>query len=154
LSRPFFKRRKPSFPRIKEYDNQKRRIIMGYSPITFSSMALVDITPPGAPTLVLARTGNREVEARVTLPSVDTDGTPISGLTELIIVIAPEATASVNPFDGIAAENLVTNAEANDGQSSILFLANEDAGALKAARFGGLTIGNVYWVACAVKDES
>ena len=127
---------------------------MGFSPITFTSLALVDITPPGAPSLVLARTGNREIEARVTLPSVDSDGSPISGLTELIVVIAPESTPAENPFTGITAENLTSHAEGNGGQSTTLFLVNEDAGALKATRFSGLTIGSVYWVACSVKDES
>lgn len=127
---------------------------MGYSNITYSSMALLDITPPGAPILALARTANREVEARVTLPILDSDGTPISGLVELILAILPETTPTENPFDGILADNIASYAEGNSGQSATVFLVDADAGTLKASRFGGLTIGEVYWVAATVRDES
>ena len=127
---------------------------MGFSAITFSSMALVDITPPGAPILNLARTANREIEARVTLPTIDSDGTPISGLTELIIALLPETTPTENPFDGITAGNLGTYAESNSGQSANIFLVETDAGTLKATRFSGLTIGGIYWIACVIKDDS
>ena len=104
--------------------------------------------------MALARTANREIEARVTLPTQDADGTPISGLTELAIALLPETTPNENPFDGIDAGNLTSYAEGNGGQSSTIFLVDEDAGTLKSARFSGLTIGSVYWVATVVKDES
>lgn len=127
---------------------------MGFSNITYGSLALVDVTPPGSPLLALVRTANREIEARVTLPTEDSDGTAISGITELAIALLPETTPNENPFDGIDAANLASYAEGNSGQSSTIFLVNEDAGTLKAARFSGLVIGSVYWVATAVKDES
>ena len=127
---------------------------MGYSPIAFASMALVDIVAPGAATLVLARTSNREIEVRVTLPTEDADGDALSGLTELVIALLPETIPAENSFEGIAADQLATQADGNGGQSSTFFLAVGDAGSLKATRFSGLGVGTVYWVACVVKDDS
>jgi hypothetical protein len=127
---------------------------MGYSQIIFSSLALTDITPPGVPQLALARTANREIEARVTLPSEDSDGSQITGLAELVVALLPETVSTENPFDGIAAENLASFAEGNGGQSSTIFLTDDDAGQIKATRFGALTIGKVYWVAAAVRDDA
>lgn len=127
---------------------------MGYSPLTYGSLALVDITPPGAPQLAISRVANREIEARITLPTQDVDGSEISGLTALIVAVMPEQNAGENPFDGVEAGNIATFAENNGGQQSTIFLTDADVGQLKASRFGSLTIGNVYWVACTVQDES
>lgn len=127
---------------------------MGYSEITFSSMALVDITAPGTPQLVLARPSSRTIEARVTLPTADADGEPLSGMTELIIVLAAETISGENPFAGIAAPSLASFADGNGGQSAIIFITDADAGKLKATQFNNLTIGKVYWVGITVKDES
>lgn len=127
---------------------------MGYSELAFSSMALVDITPPGAPSIALARTANREIEARVTLPTVDADGSSLSGMVELIVALLPETTPSENPFSEITADEIASYAESNGGQSATIFLADDDAGKLKASRFSNLTIGEVYWVAATVRDDS
>ena len=127
---------------------------MGYSNIVFSSMALVDIVVPGAPQLALARTGSREIEARVTLPAQDADGNPLTGMTELIIAILAETAPTVNPFDGVDAASMDSFAESNGGQSTIIFVSDADAGQLKATRFSNLNVGDVYWVGTTVKDES
>ena len=127
---------------------------MGYSEVVFSSMALVDIVVPGAPQLALARTGSREIEARVTLPTQDADGNPLTGMSELAIAVLAETAPTVNPFDGIDAASLASFADGNGGQSSTIFIVDADAGQLKAARFSALDIGKVYWVGTAVKDES
>jgi len=127
---------------------------MGFSDVVFNSMALVDIVAPGAPQLTLARTANKEIEARATLPSVDADGDPLTGMTELHMVILAESSAGINPFDGVEAANLASFAENNGGQSAIIMLTDAAPGQLKATRFSNLNVGSVYWVGATVKDDS
>ena len=127
---------------------------MGYSEAAFTSMAITDITAPGVPEISLIRVANREVEARVTLPTTDSDGSPISGLVELFIGLLEEVTPGVNPFDGVAADEISSHALSEGGQSANIFLTDADAGGLKAVRFPGLTIGKIYWAATTVRDDS
>ncbi|MFW6225927.1 MAG: hypothetical protein ACOC3V_03125 [bacterium] len=127
---------------------------MGYSGITVRSRTLLDITPPGSPELTIAQSGKRELEARVTLPTVDSDGQEITGLTELIVVLLPEIEQDVNPFENVLAEDLAPYTETEGGQVGNIFLDESDAGELKAHRFPNLTIGTTYWVAATVKDDS
>jgi hypothetical protein len=115
---------------------------------------MVDIVSPEDPVLALFRVSNRELEARVTLPTKDADGQPLTGMTELNIGILKEVIFSENPFATVLPENLVTFAESHGGQSSTIFLTESDAGQLKACRFAGLQVNSVYWVAVVVKDES
>ena len=127
---------------------------MGYSAVAYTSMALADITAPGVPEINLVRVANREVEARVTLPTIDADGQPISGMNELFIGLLEEATPGVNPFELVAPEDITSEAESNGGQSATIFVSDADAGLLKAVRFAGLTIGKIYWAATTVRDDS
>ena len=127
---------------------------MGYSNVVFSTIAMSDIVPPGVPDLVVMRVGNREIEARVTLPTTDIDGEPLSGMTELIIAVMEEQTVGINPLGGIAPDLIATTAEASGGQSATIFVGQGDAGALKATRFNGLSVGSIYWIGATVKDVS
>jgi hypothetical protein len=127
---------------------------MGYSPIAFASLAMPDIVAPGVPQLILARVASKEVEARVTLPTVDADGGTLTGMTELLIVLLPEETAGDNPFGTTAAGSLETFTAGKGGFSTTIFLTDTDAGKLKTTRFPGLTVGKVYWAAATVKDDS
>jgi hypothetical protein len=127
---------------------------MGYTNVVFSSYAMVDIVSPADPALALFRVSSRELEARVTLPTVDSDGQPLTGMTELNIGILMEVTIGENPFATIQPANLVSFAESNGGQSSTIFLTESDAGQLKASRFSGLNVNSVYWVAVVVKDDA
>ena len=127
---------------------------MGYSNVVTSSLAMVDMVVPGDPTLALFQVAQTELESRVTLPETDANGEPLTGMTELLVGLLPEAAVGVNPFAGIEAANIGTHAEGNGGQSSLIMLTPADAGLLKATRFSGLSYNAVYWVAVAVKDDS
>lgn len=127
---------------------------MGYSDVAFSTMALTDITAPGVPEISLSRVANREVEVRVTLPTTDSNGEPLSGINELFIGLLKETSPGVNPFETVAPEDIASHAESNSGQSATIFVSDADAGQLKAARFAGLTIGDIYWAATTVRDDS
>jgi len=103
--------------------------------------------------LFLFRTSDKEIEARVFLPLLDTNKKNILDLSELIIAIAPEKEKDKNPFDGINTENIISYAERNKGQSSTLFLTKKDIGFFKASRFNELEVENIYWVICSLKYE-
>lgn len=127
---------------------------MGYSQIVFSSLALTDTLIPGAPLIQMAIVGGREIEVRITLPSFDADGGPLTGMTELVIALLKETVVNTNPFSGVLPESLASFAESNGGFSTLVMLTSGDAGALKVARYSNLSVGSVYWVAAVVKDDS
>lgn len=126
---------------------------MGYSNVVTGSFLMQDIVSPGDPILELLQVSQVELEARVTLPETDANGDPLTGMTELSIALLLES-GGVNPFEGIAAANIISHAETNGGQSATIFLTEDDAGLMKAKRFSGLEINSIYWVAIAVKDDS
>jgi len=149
---------------------------MGFSPVAFSSLLLggfnsqrnivngyvlnlgggsfisVKHSEIGYPILNIEEKSNLEIEARVTIPTVTIYNNPISNLTELSVLLLEETIFLQNPFDGINVENLISYAENNSGQSSIVFLTDDDIGALKLTRFSGLE-KKTYWISCFITTE-
>ena len=129
-------------------------MIMGYSNVIYTSYAMVDIVVPGDPLLELVRIAQKSLQARVTLPTTDAGGDPLTGITELLVVLLEESSPGVNPFGATAPENLESFATSNGGQAATVFLTDSDAGTLKAVQFDDLTVGSVYWVGAVVRDDS
>ena len=127
---------------------------MSYSEIAFASITMTDIVAPGIPSLELLRTDSSSIEANVYLPTADADGGPLTGMNEMLVVLLEEALEGVNPFDGVAAEEIKAFAEVNGGQFYLEALTEADAGTMKPAPFATLIVGKVYWVGVTVKDFS
>lgn len=123
---------------------------MAYTKVVVADgIRIVDITPPGDPVVEVTQSGQGQIQAEATLPTVDADGTELSGLGEIHYGLLE---GEENPFVGVEAGNLMKHAEDNGGKSMLIYLQDSDAGKKKATRFSGLEMGKKYWIAATIKD--
>ena len=74
---------------------------MSYGPMSINSLATADMVSPGMPIFIAAnQIDNNIITLTIALPTMDADGSNLSGLAKLIIVSLP-MTGGVNPFENM-----------------------------------------------------
>lgn len=125
---------------------------MGWSPIAMVNMTAVDTTPPAEPTIALTQISKTQIQAVVTIPSLDVDGSVLEDLQEVSIGMA---TGVANPFIGISGGGMVgVTAQNAGGQAKTLFLDDGDIGTNKPFTFEIIQLGDVHYFAASVRDNS
>jgi hypothetical protein len=127
---------------------------MSYGPVSVISVGTADMSPPGSPSISAMQISNKEIEAKIVIPTLDADGSPVSGLSGLVVGIAPELDGGGNPFENVAGADIKSVAEASNGAAQEKELVDADAGTELVALLPIAVAGKTYWIAAAVKDNS
>lgn len=75
---------------------------MAYGPVSISEFGTTDVVAPGAPSFItIAQLSNSLVHCVVALPTLDSDGSELTGLVKLTVATLPMS-EGINPFEGLS----------------------------------------------------
>lgn len=92
---------------------------MGFGPVAFATAQSVDEVAPGSPifTSVFQLPGQDDVyTCTLNLPLTDSDGTPLTGLTQLAVFTTVKE-GDTNPYEGLSMEQIIA---LNNGQNGVI----------------------------------
>jgi len=123
---------------------------MAYGPLATNSMATADMVAPGMPVFVAAnQVSNNIIRLTIALPTMDANGTNLSGLTKLTVVSLP-MTDGINPFDGLG----MPEALGLPGVQKIdVAVVEADAGTEKQVDVAVMNLGGVQAFGAACADD-
>ena len=123
---------------------------MGFSAVALADAVSVDAVSPGAPTFSnITQFNNNVWHVDVLLPSLDADGSALTGLTKLYLV-TQIAVDGVNPFVGLSPAEILAYPGAVTYTSD---LTEEMAGTVTPLEVSVLNTGGAQSFACFVSDE-
>lgn len=126
---------------------------MAFGPVSFISLDVADMSVPGAPSLSAVQLSNVAIEVKSTVPTQNSSGGTLSGLAQMIVVMAAPADGS-NPFATVDGAVLESTAVAAGGQVKIQDLTDADAGGQFTFNFSVIAPGRKHWIAAVVGDNS
>ena len=123
---------------------------MAYGTVSYGVLNTFDVVAPGAPTFISTQQINNQlVRAVLAIPTVDSDGSNLTGLTKLTVATAVMAGAT-NPFTGMSMAEIL----ALPGVVSIdVALQASDAGAQKTVELPVVNLGGQQAFAAAAADD-
>lgn len=121
-----------------------------WSAVALTSVVTTDVMAPGAPSFAGVRQiSNSQIEATVNLPTLDSDGSELSGLSKLVVATAPFV-EGINPFEGLSMPEILALPGVVTAE---VVLTDEDAGQQKPVVLPITNLGGNQAVAAACNDE-
>ncbi len=122
---------------------------MAYGPMAVASFATTDMVAPGLPIFIASKqVSNKVVRLTVAIPSMDADGSNLTGLTKLTVVTVAMPTAA-NPLQGLT----MTAALALPGVQKVdVTLSPSDAGQNKDIDIPVVSLGSTQAFGAACSD--
>lgn len=123
---------------------------MAYGPMSVNSLATSDQVAPGMPVFVAAQqVDNNIIRLTIALPTMDADGSNLSGLTKLTVVSLPMS-GGENPFEGLS----MAEALALPGVQQVdVTVTDADAGTEKQVDVAVMNLGGVQAFGAACADD-
>ena len=122
---------------------------MPFGPVTLGLSSTSDISAPGVVRiLAITQINNSSLVLKCELPTVDSDGSALTGLTKLVVAEALATVDGVNPFENLSMESAIGLADATTN----IELAADAAGTIVDVTVPILTVGAVHAFAVAASD--
>jgi len=121
-----------------------------YGPVSVAEQQAIDTVAPAAPAFVgINQQGDEAWAIDIQLPTLDSDQTPLTGLTKLTVVTLTMVEGS-NPFVGLSMDEI-------KGLPGVVVqdvtLTPEDAGTVKTVNLPVLNLGGFQAFAAACADD-
>ena len=122
---------------------------MSFGPVTLGLSSTSDVSAPGAVRILsITQTSNSALVLKCELPTLDSDGSALTGLTKLTVAEALATVDGVNPFENLSMESAIGLADATTN----IELAADAAGTIVDVTVPILTVGAVHAFAVAASD--
>jgi hypothetical protein len=129
---------------------------MGFGPVTFATAQSVDEVAPGSPAFnsVTQPPGQDEkYTCSLTLPTTDSDGTPLTGLTKLAVFTTIKE-GDVNPYEGLSMDQIIALNNEQNGVIMTLDPAVNTPGSVVEVELPIILLGSTQQFAAACSDEA
>lgn len=124
---------------------------MGFGPVALSSISTSDEVAPGMPSFVeVTQLSNTDIQCVVTIPTTDSDGSELSGLTKLVVATAT-MTEGVNPFELLTMDEILALPGVTMNEETLD--PEVDPGQQKTVILPVVNLGGFQALAAACSDE-